>query len=39
MDALLNVEVWVIIGTAACVAVFVLLIRLGWRRGKHMEDR
>ena len=34
----LNVA-WVVVGTAACIVIIALLIRLGWRRGKHMEDR
>jgi hypothetical protein len=39
MTELLKVEVWAIAFTAAFVAVAVVLIRVGWRRGKKLEDR
>jgi hypothetical protein len=39
MRLILNVELWGIAGAAAIVAVAVLLIRVGWRRGKALEDR
>jgi hypothetical protein len=39
MTELLDVEMWLVIGAAAFVALAALSIRLGWRRGKEMGDR
>jgi hypothetical protein len=36
---LLTIELWCVIGTGAAVAIAALAIRIGWRRGKRMEDR
>jgi hypothetical protein len=39
MTELLKVEVWAIVVTGAFVAIAAVLIRVGWRRGKKLEDR
>jgi hypothetical protein len=39
VNELLTIELWCVIGTGAVVAVAALAIRVGWRRGKRMEDR
>jgi hypothetical protein len=38
MNELVTVETWLVIMTAALIALGAAAIRLGWRRGKGMED-
>lgn len=39
MSSLLNVETWSLGTTGAIVIAAILVIRLGWRRGKRIGDR
>jgi hypothetical protein len=39
MNMVLTAEAWAIACAGGGVAAAALLIRVGWRRGKRMEDR